>query len=173
MWLRPTPPSHPKATEPGTRSCAGFEVLGIHLEIDAKRGAIVLADGVNGFRIAEAAFVFGKRRRIEEAQPLLGFRKLLLDEPVGVRTHHALGQIVGLNIEEPVPGERAPLPADVVEQVMLRDDIEDRRARDFLRVVEAHAMQDTRAAVMARRIKIVEAERLHHLDLILRHRAER
>lgn len=34
-------------------------------------------------------------------------------------------------------------------------------------------MQDTRAAVMARRIKLVKAERRHHLDLILRHRAER
>ena len=56
---------------------------------------------------------------------------------------------------------------------MLRNDVEDCRARDFLRVVEAHAMQDTRAAIMARRIKLVEAERRHHLDLILRHRAER
>ena len=128
---------------------------------------------MNGFRIAEAALVFGERRRIEEAQTLLGLRELLLDEPVRVRTHHALGQIVGLNVEEPVPGEHAPLPADVIEQVMLRNDVEDCRARDFLRVVEAHAMQDTRAAVVACGIKLVEAERRHHLDLILRHCAER
>src|SRR4029078_9581813 len=100
----------------------------------------------------------GTRRRREEAQPLLVICKLLFDEPIGVRTHHAFGQIVGLNIEEPVPRERAPLPADVIEQLMLRSDVEDCRARDFLWVIEAHAMQDPRAAVMARRIKRVEAE---------------
>src|SRR4029078_3470850 len=56
---------------------------------------------------------------------------------------------------------------------MRGNNVETRRARDFLRVVEAHAMQDACAAVMARRIKPLEAERGHHLALTLRHRAER
>src|SRR5665213_2970749 len=37
---------------------AGLEILGVHVEIDAEAGAIILADGVDGFRIAEAALVF-------------------------------------------------------------------------------------------------------------------
>ena len=84
-----------------------------------------------------------------------------------------LGQVVGLDIEEPVPGERAPLPCDVVEQMMLRDDVEDRRALDLVRMIEAHAMQHARAAIMAGGVESVEAERRHHLDLVLRHGAER
>ena len=56
---------------------------------------------------------------------------------------------------------------------MLRDDVEDRRARDFLRMIETHAVQNARAAVMTRREKLLEAERRHHLHLVLRHGAER
>ena len=61
---------------------------------------------------------------------------------------------------------------DVVVQVMLRDDVEDRRPRYLFRMIEAHAMQHAAAAIVARSIKFVEAERGHHFDLILRHRAE-
>ena len=41
------------------------------------------------------------------------------------------------------------------------------------RMVEAHAMQHARAAVVAGGEEAVEAERRHHLDLVLRHGAER
>ena len=57
--------------------------------------------------------------------------------------------------------------------MMLRDDVEDRRARDLLRMIEAHAVQHAGAAIVAGGIEPVEAERRHHLDLVLRHGAER
>ena len=56
---------------------------------------------------------------------------------------------------------------------MLRDDVEDRGRLDLLRMVEAHAVQHARAAVVAGGVEAVEAERRHHLDLVLRHGAER
>ena len=62
---------------------------------------------------------------------------------------------------------------DVVVQVMLRDDVEDGRARNLRRMIEAHAMQHARAAIVAGREEPLEAERRHHLDLVLRHGAER
>ena len=127
---------------------------------------------MDGRRIAEAAFVFGKRFGIEEAQALLGFCQLLFDEPVGIGAHHPLGQIEWLNIEEPVPGKRRPLLVDVVVQVMLRNDVEDRRARDLFRMIEAHAMQHAGAAIMPGRVEFVETKRSHHLNLILRHGAK-
>ena len=56
---------------------------------------------------------------------------------------------------------------------MLRDDVEDRGARHLVGMVEAHAVQHARAAVVAGGIEAREAERRHHLDLVLRHGAER
>ena len=61
----------------------------------------------------------------------------------------------------------------MIEQVVLRDDVVDRGAQHLVGMVEAHAMHDARAAVVPGREELVEAERRHHLDVILRHRAER
>jgi hypothetical protein len=128
---------------------------------------------VHGRRVAHIALVFGERRRIEEAQALLGLGELLLDEEVRIGAHQMLGEIVGLDHEEPVPGERAPGLGDVVEQMMLRDDVEDGRARHLVRMIEAHAVQHARAAIVAGGEEALIAERRHHLDLVLRHGAER
>ena len=57
--------------------------------------------------------------------------------------------------------------------MVLRDDVEDRRTRDLLRMIHAHAVQHAGAAIVAGAIELVEAERLHHLELILAHGAER
>jgi hypothetical protein len=65
------------------------------------------------------------------------------------------------------------LPGHVVEQVMLRNDVEDRRASDAAGMIEAHAVKHARAAIVAGRVETLKAERLHHLHLILRHRPER
>ena len=56
---------------------------------------------------------------------------------------------------------------------MLRDDVEDGGARDLVRMVEAHAVQHAGAAVVAGGVEAIEPERRHHLDLVLRHGAER
>ena len=40
-------------------------------------------------------------------------------------------------------------------------------------MVEAHTVHGAAAAVMPRNVETVISERLHHLDLILRHRAKR
>src|SRR5262245_15550631 len=98
---------------------AGRKIFCVHLQIDSGCGPVVLANRVDGCRIAEAAFVFGKRFGIEETETLLGFCELFFDEPVGIGAHHPLGQVEWLDIEEPVPGERRPLLVDVVVQVML------------------------------------------------------
>src|SRR5215813_4539275 len=58
---------------------ASVEVLRVHLEVDTEGRAIILAHGVHGRRILEAADVFGERRLVEEAQALLGLRQLLAD----------------------------------------------------------------------------------------------
>ena len=56
---------------------------------------------------------------------------------------------------------------------MLRDNVQDGSARDLVRMVEAHAMEHARAAVMAGGVEALETERRHHFDLVLRHGAER
>ena len=90
-------------------SAACGKILGVHLQIDTGCCAIILANGMDGRRVSEATFVFGKGALIEEAQALFGFRQLLFDKPIGIGAHHPLRQVVGLYVEEPMPGERCPL----------------------------------------------------------------
>ena len=136
-------------------------------------GAIIFAHGVDGRGIAEVTLVFGERARIEEAQALRSLGEFLLDKIIRVRTHQALRKIVRLDHEEPMPRERAPSARHIVEQVMLRHDVENGGARHFLRMVEAHAMQHARAAIVAGGVEARKSQRRHHLDLVLCHGAER
>jgi hypothetical protein len=57
--------------------------------------------------------------------------------------------------------------------MVLRDDVLDRRAHHLLGMIEAHAVRHARPAVMPCHHERVEPERGHHLDIVLRHRAER
>ena len=61
----------------------------------------------------------------------------------------------------------------MIEDVMLRHDIEDGRARDLVRMIEAHAVQHAGAAIVTGGVEALVTERRHHLDLVLRHGAER
>src|SRR5205085_7102173 len=63
---------------------AGLEISLVHGKVDAHRRPVILADGVDGRGVTEAAHVFGERLLAEEAQALLGLPKLLTDEPVGI-----------------------------------------------------------------------------------------
>ena len=117
--------------------------------------------------------LYSASRRVEETQALRGLGELLLDEIVGVGAHQPLGEIVGLDHEEPVPGEGAPLPRHVVEQMMLRDDVEDGGARNLVRMVETHAVKHARAAIVTGSIEAIETECRHDFDLVLRHGTER
>ena len=60
----------------------------------------------------------------------------------------------------------------LIVQMVLRNDVEDRRASDLLRMIDAHAMQNAGATIVAGGVEFVEAERRHHLDLVLRHGPE-
>ena len=55
---------------------------------------------------------------------------------------------------------------------MLRNDVEDRGARHLVRMIETHAMQDARTAIVPGGIKTLVPKRGHDLGLIGRHGAE-
>ena len=57
--------------------------------------------------------------------------------------------------------------------VVIRQDVDDRRPLDALGVVEAHAVHGAGAAVVAGGEELAVPELLHDFDLVLRHRAER
>ena len=58
-------------------------------------------------------------------------------------------------------------------EVVRRHDVEHAGVRDLVGVIERHAMRDASAAIVADDGKLVEAEVLHHFDLVERHRALR
>ena len=62
---------------------------------------------------------------------------------------------------------------DVVQQMVLRQHVDEGRLGDGLRMVETQPVQHARAAVMAAGVEFLEAEVTHDLDLVLRHGAER
>jgi hypothetical protein len=128
---------------------------------------------MNGRRVAEIALVFHQRPRIEEAQALRGLGELLFDEKIRICAHQPFGKIVRLDHEEPVPRESPPRACDIIEQMMLRDDVENGGAHDLVRVIEAHAIQDPCTAIVSGGVEALVPERSHDLDLILRHGAER
>ena len=109
----------------------------------------------------------------KKLRPCLVLASLYSMNQSGSDAHQLLGHRRRLDVEEPVPGKRRPVLVDVVEQMMLRNDVEDRRALHALGMIEAHAVRHARAAVVAGHHEGLEAELLHHLDLVLRHGAER
>jgi hypothetical protein len=56
--------------------------------------------------------------------------------------------------------------------MVLREDVENSGAHHFVWMIEAHAVQDARTAVMPGGVEALVAERRHDFDLILRHGAE-
>ena len=56
---------------------------------------------------------------------------------------------------------------------MLRHDVENGGAYNFFRMIEAHAMQHARAAIVAGGVEPLMAKRGHDLDLVRRHGAKR
>ena len=70
------------------------------------------------------------------------------DSAFRIPAHQPLGQIIGLDVEEPVPGEGAPGAGDIVEQVMLRNDVEDGGALHLFGMIEAQGDGDAGAAYL-------------------------
>ena len=70
--------------------------------------------------------------------------------------------------------EKMPqLSRHVVEQMMLRKHVDERRFGDRIRMVETQPVQNPRAAVVPAGLKFFKPEVAHDLDLILRHGTER
>src|SRR5262249_26507686 len=72
----------------------------------------------------------------------------------------------------PVPGERRPGARHMIEQMVLRDYVEDGGTQHRIGMVEAHAMEHARAAIVAGGIKAPKTERGHDFNLILPHGTE-
>ena len=150
-----------------------LQVGAVVRQVDAGGGAVVLADGVNGFRVAEAALVFGKRLLGEGrfTTRLLPGGHFLVHVVVRISTDQPLGQIERLDQEEPVVIGAGEGHVRVLVHVERRRDVEHRRLGDPLGVVEGHAVGDPRAPVVADHGEALEAEGGHDLDLVLGHGA--
>ena len=72
-----------------------------------------------------------------------------------------------------MPRFQCPVLRGVGPDVVIGQDVDDRRPLDPLGMVEAHAMHGAGAAVMAGGEELAVSELLHDFDLVLRHRAER
>jgi len=92
-------------------------------------------------------------------------------ERFAVAGQQALGQVVRLREEEPVPHRERLGPRRARVHLRRRDDVEDRDPRDAAGVVEGEPVGHPRAAVVAREVEAVEPELGHDGDHVARHRA--
>ena len=157
---RPTKPSAPQSTRAGhsTRRPAAASTSSCSRSIEARRGSPRSWPGY--LRVAEAAHVLLDRLGREGLDPRAArpLRQLAAQVVVRVGADQALGQVGLLGQEEPVVVGLRQGPVDVGEHVPGRDDVEQRHPGDRLGMVEAQAVRDPGAAVVADDARTVEAE---------------
>ena len=76
-----------------------------------------------------------------------------------------------LDEKEPVVVRRRERLVGMLEHDARRRNVEDHQPFDAVGVIRGQAMRDATAAVVARDREVGKAQRLHDLDLVLRHRA--
>jgi hypothetical protein len=90
-------------------------------------------------------------------------------EGVRIVADHPLRQRVRLGQERPMPPLQHEAAVGSSPCLAGRDDIEDRKPLDTLRMVQGHAVRAVRASVVSGDEEAVEAEATHHGHLISRH----
>jgi len=142
------------------------------VEVDRRRGAVILADGVARRRVAVAAQVFGEGRRLGRARRLALAVDVLAQEEFGVGADHPFRQWFRLDQEEPpeVAGGEVLVGAGVHRR--RRRDVDHGDARHRLGMVQRHAVRHPAAAVVAGDAEAVMAQQPHQRDLVGRQRQE-
>src|SRR5439155_4965857 len=115
-------------------------VGGVVLEIERRRGTVVLTGGVDRCRIAEATLVFRVRASIEMVDRGAPAAELLPKVVRRVGADETLGQVVRLDQEEPVVVRRCERLVGLSVHGRGRRDVEDREACDALGVIADEAM---------------------------------
>ncbi len=146
-------------------------VLGVVDQVDAGRGAVVLARAVDRRRVAEPAGVLAHRLLGHRLRAPAPAPDRLAQEPLRVAPDHRLGQTVGLDEEEPVVVGRGEGLIRVREQGAGGDDVEHGRALHGGRVVQGHPVHDPAAAIVPGHREAREAEGRHRGDDVRRHGA--
>src|SRR5580704_11275272 len=145
-----TKPSATRAPQCKQRSRDLFPSLAIGVvegAIAADARAIVFAAAVNHGGVAKS-FAIGchrlRRKGAGRAAPRL---HRILDEVVRVFAYQGFGKGRGLRQEEPVIRGARTIAIHPLELLDGRNDVEDRRSADALRVVECESIGDARAPI--------------------------
>src|SRR5262245_24130478 len=129
----------------------------VMLQIDRGTGAVVLHHRMQPRWIAKGAGIAFHRPGIEGVQAA-DAAKRPLQEIVRCAADEPLGQIEGLNEEEPVVIAGSEFAADVFVVIERRHDIQDRRRDDAVRIIQRYPVSRPRTTVVAADQEPVEAE---------------
>ena len=149
----------------------GGRAGGVVFQVDRRPGPVVLDHRVPCGGVGEDALVLAQRLRRLGVQPAAPAVQRAVQEVQRVAADEPLGQLGGLDEEEPVVVGGGDRPVEV--DVGRGQDVQQREARHPVRVVERHPVRHTGAAVVADHGEPVEAERRHQRDLVRGHRLER
>ncbi len=141
------------------------------VEIDGRRGAVVLAGRMDRVGAAEAALVFGECLGLDVGESL---GAPAAERPAQVERRiaadHPLRQRLRLDQEEPVVVPAGEAHVGHVVHVERRHDVDEGDPLDPIGVVEREAMRDTAAAVVAGDEKAPMAEACHQRRHVGGHR---
>ena len=148
------------------------EVGCVLFRVDARSGAVILAEGVDAARLVAALPVGGEGARVERAERavLRPFRQEAVEigEGIAADLPFRLGRGPG---EERPMRRRGLAGADLLPHGRRRQDVEEGEALDAARPVERQPVADARAAIMADDGEAHVPERFHHGDHVPSHLA--
>ena len=147
-------PVHHAALAPHHERVAGDALAGgarcavVH-EVDAGRGAVVLAGRMDGLRRAEAPLVVAERLRLHVGHALgAPAAELPVQVEARVAADHPLGQRVRLDQVEPVVVGRRERLVGALVHVQRGRDVDQRQPLHRARVVQRQPVRHARAAVV-------------------------
>ena len=140
------------------------------LEVDRRRRAVILADRFDGAGPVQRGEVVRPCFRVKEIGRLRLAGGVEVEPRHDVGADHRLRSRMALGEEEPVPISHGEGHIDAFEMFERRDDVHGAEPFDRIRMIERHAVGDTRAAVMCHHLEAAIAEGLHQRDQVRRHR---
>ena len=161
----------PQHTQRHAHALACVAVGAIMFEVDGGGGAVVLAHGVHAGGFAHGGGVGRHRFRGERFEPCVAQAHQLADIEIGRGVDERFRKRRRLDQEKPVPVGRRKRHVGVFVHRQRGGDVEQHGALDVDGMIDTQPMRHTRPAVMRAQPEAAEAERAHHLHLVLRHGA--
>ncbi len=152
---------------------AGEPIFRVVLPVQRGCRAVLLADGVNGYWIAQRSDVGSTHLGVENTRRRTPRRESILNDCIRSCCEETLGQ--GLRLRQQRPGPKGSHESRIGElpYVLSWHDIEDGKTVNKRRMIQGQAICHAAAAIVPRNAETSKSEACHHSNHVPRHGALR